>query len=93
MSSVPLGGDLVVCLISALSTMAIDRVNRLLNRHGLPFSFQHAVGGAIATAPPMALYLPGPKVGLPFDPTIAIAAGLSLVGSVQDAITGAPLPQ
>ena len=93
-----LGGDLVVCLISALSTMAIDRVNRLLNRHGLPFFFQHAVGGAIATAPPMALYLLGPKFGLQFDPTIAIAAGLvvllaglTLVGSVQDVITGAPV--
>ena len=93
-----LGGDLVVCLVSALSTMLIDRVNRLLNRHGLPFFFQHAVGGAIATAPPLALYLLGPKFGLQFDPTIAIAAGLvvllaglSLVGSVQDVITGAPV--
>jgi uncharacterized membrane protein YjjB (DUF3815 family) len=78
--------------------MLIDRVNRLLNRHGLPFFFQHAVGGAIATAPPLALYLLGPKFGLQFDPTIAIAAGLvvllaglSLVGSVQDVITGAPV--
>ena len=91
-----LGGDLLVCLISALSTMAIDRVNRGLNRHGLPFFFQHAVGGAIATTPPMALFLLGPKLGLQFDPTIVIAAGLvvllaglSLVGSVQDVITGA----
>ena len=93
-----LGGDLLVCLVSALSTMAIDRVNRRLNRHGLPFFFQYAVGGAIATTPPMALYLLGPKFGLQFDPTIAIAAGLvvllaglSLVGSVQDVITGAPV--
>ena len=91
-----LGGDLLVCLISALSTMAIDRVNRRLNRLGLPFFFQHAVGGAIATAPPMALFLLSPKLGLQFDPTIAVAAGLvvllaglSLVGSVQDVITGA----
>jgi uncharacterized membrane protein YjjP (DUF1212 family) len=47
-----LGGDLLVCLVSALSTMTIDRVNRRLNKHGLPFFFQYAVGGAIATAPP-----------------------------------------
>ena len=46
----------------------------------------------------MALYLLGPKFGLQFDPTIAIAAGLvvllaglSLVGCVQDVITGAPV--
>ena len=93
-----LGGDLTVGLVSALSTMTIDRVNRRLNKHGLPFFFQHAVGGAIATAPPMALYMLGPKFGLQFDPTIAIAAGLvvllaglSLVNSVRDVITGAPV--
>jgi uncharacterized membrane protein YjjP (DUF1212 family) len=93
-----LGGDLLVCLVSALSTMAIDRVNRVLNRHGLPFFFQYAVGGAIATAPALALYALSPKLGLQFEPTVAIAAGLvvllaglSLVGSVGDVITGAPV--
>jgi uncharacterized membrane protein YjjP (DUF1212 family) len=93
-----LGGDLLVCLVSALSTMVIDRVNRRLNKYGLPFFFQYAVGGAIATAPPLALYWLSPKLGLQFEPTIAIAAGLvvllaglSLVGSVGDVITGAPV--
>jgi uncharacterized membrane protein YjjP (DUF1212 family) len=93
-----LGGDLLVCLISALSTMTIDRVNRRLNKHGLPFFFQYAVGGAIATAPPLALYVLSPKLGLHFEPTVAIAAGLvvllaglSLVSSVGDVITGAPV--
>jgi len=32
-----LGAGLLVCLVSALSAMTIDRVNRVLNRHGLPF--------------------------------------------------------
>jgi uncharacterized membrane protein YjjP (DUF1212 family) len=93
-----LGGGLLVCLVSALSTMAIDRVNRRLNKHGLPFFFQYAVGGAIATAPPLLLYWLSPKLGLQFEPTVAIAAGLvvllaglSLVGSVGDVITGAPV--
>jgi len=93
-----LGADPLVCLVSALSAMAIDRVNRRLNRHGLPFFFQYAVGGAIATAPALLLYWLGPKVGLQFDPTVAIAAGLvvilaglSLVGAVGDVITGAPV--
>ena len=78
--------------------MTIDRVNRRLNRHGLPFFFQYAVGGAIATAPPILLYALSPKLGLHFDPTVAIAAGLvvllaglSLVGSVGDVISGAPV--
>jgi uncharacterized membrane protein YjjP (DUF1212 family) len=93
-----LGADLLVCFVGALSAMAIDRVNRRLNRHGLPFFFQYAVGGAIATAPALLLYWLGPKVGLQFDPTVAIAAGLvvllaglSLVGAVGDVITGAPV--
>jgi uncharacterized membrane protein YjjP (DUF1212 family) len=45
-----LGAGLLACLVSALSAMTIDRVNRRLNKHGLPFFFQYAVGGAIATA-------------------------------------------
>ncbi|MDX1886415.1 threonine/serine exporter family protein [Mycolicibacterium sp. 120270] len=93
-----LGANWLVCLVSALSAMAIDRVNRVLNRHGLPFFFQYAVGGAIATAPPILLYAVSPKLGFQFEPTVAIAAGLvvllaglSLVGSVGDVISGAPV--
>lgn len=93
-----LGASWAACLVSALSAMTIDRVNRYLNRHGLPFFFQYAVGGAIATAPPLILYWLGPKMGWSFEPTVAIAAGLvvllaglSLVNSVGDVITGAPV--
>ena len=93
-----LGAGLLVCLVSALSAMTIDRVNRRLNKHGLPFFFQYAVGGAIATAPALVLYWLSPKLGLQFEPTVAIAAGLvvllaglSLVGSVGDVISGAPV--
>ena len=93
-----LGAGLLACVVSALSAMTIDRVNRLLNRQGLPFFFQYAVGGAIATAPPILLYALSPKLGLHFEPTVAIAAGLvvllaglSLVGSVGDVISGAPV--
>lgn len=93
-----LGAGLLACFVSAFSTMTIDRVNRRLNRHGLPFFFQYAVGGAIATAPALVFYWLSPKLGLQFEPTIAIAAGLvvllaglSLVGSVGDVISGAPV--
>ncbi|MCW2730079.1 MAG: hypothetical protein JWR13_895, partial [Mycobacterium sp.] len=34
-----LGAGLLACLVSAVSAMTIDRVNRQLNRHGLPFFF------------------------------------------------------
>lgn len=93
-----LGASWLACLVSALSAMAVDRVNRWLNRHGLPFFFQYVVGGAIATAPAIALYWLSPKLGWHFEPTVAIAAGLvvllaglSLVGSVGDVISGAPV--
>ena len=93
-----LGAGMLACVVSAFSAMTIDRVNRRLNRHGLPFFFQYAVGGAIATAPPLVLYWLSPKLGLQFEPTVAIAAGLvvllaglSLVGSVGDVISGAPV--
>jgi uncharacterized membrane protein YjjP (DUF1212 family) len=93
-----LGASWLACVVSALSAMTIDRVNRRLNRHGLPFFFQYVVGGAIATAPPIILYWLSPKLGLHFEPTVAIAAGLvvllaglSLVGSVGDVISGAPV--
>jgi uncharacterized membrane protein YjjP (DUF1212 family) len=93
-----LGASLLACLVSALSAMTIDRVNRRLNRQGLPFFFQYAVGGAIATAPPLVLYWLSPQLGLHFEPTVAIAAGLvvllaglSLVSSVGDVISGAPV--
>jgi uncharacterized membrane protein YjjP (DUF1212 family) len=93
-----LGGTLLTCLVSALSTMLIDRVNRRLNKQGLPFFFQYAIGGVIATAPPLVIFTLCIKRGVAFEPTIAIAAGLvvilaglSLVGSVGDVIAGAPV--
>jgi uncharacterized membrane protein YjjP (DUF1212 family) len=93
-----LGAGLLACLISALSAMTTYVVNRRLNRHGLPVFFQYAIGGAIATAPPLILYWFSPKIGLHFEPTVAIAAGLvvllaglTLVGAVSDVITGAPV--
>lgn len=93
-----LGASWLACVVSALSAMTVDRVNRRLNRYGLPFFFQYVVGGAIATAPAITLYWLSPKLGLHFEPTVAIAAGLvvllaglSLVGSVGDVISGAPV--
>ncbi|MGU3432654.1 threonine/serine ThrE exporter family protein [Actinomycetes bacterium M1A6_2h] len=96
--SVLLGGGLLVALVSFLTTMVIDRVGRVLNRAGLPFFFQQVVGGLIASAPALTLYNFQDQLGVQISPSQVIAAGvtvllsgLSLVGSVQDAITGAPI--
>lgn len=93
-----LGGGLLVTALSFVTTALIDRTNRALNRYGLPFFFQHLVGGAIAATPAVALAAVAEPLGVSVSPTLIIAAGitvllsgLSLVGSVQDAITGAPI--
>ncbi|RZS44821.1 uncharacterized membrane protein YjjP (DUF1212 family) [Herbihabitans rhizosphaerae] len=91
--TVLIGGDWLVALFAALITAVVDRVGRLLNRRALPFFFQQVVGGALATGGALALLSSGllPDV----RPTLVIAAaitvllsGLSVVGTVQDAITG-----
>ncbi|WP_375540288.1 threonine/serine exporter ThrE family protein [Nocardia sp. XZ_19_385] len=93
-----LGGNLIVAAVSFAATAAIDRTNRVLNRFGLPFFFQHMVGGAIAATPAILLATFAEPHGISASPTLVIAAGitvllsgLQLFGAVQDAITGAPI--
>ncbi|MEV0697358.1 threonine/serine exporter family protein [Saccharopolyspora sp. NPDC050389] len=78
-------------LVAAASTALVDRVGRLLNKRSLPFFFQQAVGGAIATGVALGCY----ATGLLDNAALAIAAsiivllsGMTVVGSMQDAITG-----
>lgn len=89
-----LDGGWIVAAISFLATAVIDRTNRALNYRGLPSFFQAIVGGAIATVP--AILLAPHRFGT--NPSLIVAAGitvllsgLQLVGSVEDAITGAPI--
>jgi uncharacterized membrane protein YjjP (DUF1212 family) len=92
--SVLLGGDVKVAVLAGVTTAIIDRVGRLLNRRGLPFFFQQLVGGALATAATLTTM----KFGLLPEgvaPSLVVAAaitvllsGLSVVGAVQDAISG-----
>ncbi|MCP2315171.1 Uncharacterized membrane protein YjjP, DUF1212 family [Nocardia amikacinitolerans] len=93
-----LGAGVVVAALSFATTAAIDRTNRVLNRYGLPFFFQHMAGGLIAATPAIVLSTLAEPLDIRVDPTLIIAAGitvllsgLQLVGSVQDAITGAPI--
>ena len=89
-----LGGGPLVALVSGATTALIDRVGRLLNRRALPFFFQQAVGGALATGVTLLLM----RFGLLPDgvaPALVVAgaitvllSGLSVVSAVQDAISG-----
>ncbi|GAB08980.1 threonine export protein [Gordonia araii NBRC 100433] len=93
-----LGGTWVVCLTAFATTVVIIVVNRQLNRIGTPPFFQQMAGGFLAVLPAALLYPVLEGSGLGFRPAQIIAAGivvllsgLTLVGAVQDAITGAPI--
>ena len=98
--SVLLGGAELGALIAFVTTVVIVVINRRLNRIGTPVFFQQLVGGFIAVVPAAAAFGIAQNLNLSIDlmPSFVIAAGivvllsgLSLVGSVQDAITGAPI--
>ncbi|WP_127781925.1 threonine/serine exporter family protein [Rhodococcus sp. X156] len=94
--AVLVGGEWLVALVALLSAVVIDRTRRVLNRTGLPGFFQQVVGGFIATLPAALLYAVQDPLHLTVRPSqvaaagvIVLLSGLSLVGSMQDAITGA----
>ncbi|AZG46094.1 threonine/serine exporter family protein [Gordonia insulae] len=96
--SVLLGGRILVAVLAFLTTVAIVTINRRLNRIGTPVFFQQTIGGFIAVVPAAVTYGLSEELGISIQPSQVIAAGivvllsgLSLVGSVQDAITGAPI--
>lgn len=92
--AVLLGGAPVIALAAFVVTAFIDRVGRLLARFGVAPFFLQLVGGFTATVATLGLFALG---DLPPDtePSLVIAAGitvllsgLSLMGTVQDAISG-----
>ncbi|WP_051114810.1 threonine/serine ThrE exporter family protein [Actinokineospora enzanensis] len=90
--TVLIGGEALMAVFAALITAVVDRVGRVLNRRALPFFFQQVVGGGLATGAALGLLASGM---LNVRPTVLVAAaitvllsGLSVVSTVQDAITG-----
>jgi uncharacterized membrane protein YjjP (DUF1212 family) len=93
-----LGGGPLLMTIAALTTAAIDRVQRALERVGLPAFFTQAVGGAMPTLVAVALLSVVPRGALrssQVPPSLVVAtgivvllAGLSVVGAAQDALDG-----
>jgi uncharacterized membrane protein YjjP (DUF1212 family) len=89
-----LGGGWLVALVAALTTATIERVIRALNRRGLPMFFQQAAGAAVATG--VAVLLVVWDVDVRSSLVVAagivvLLAGLSFVGSAEDAINGFPV--
>lgn len=92
------GGSWLVVVLSFVTTAAVDRVQHWLARRGIAAFFTQAVGGAIPTGVAVAL-LAAASAGVPglqgISPSLVVAsgivvllAGLSVVGSAQDAIDG-----
>ncbi len=96
--SLLLGGGLLVAVVTFLTTVVIVAVNRRINRLGTPVFFQQVLGGFIAVVPAAVISELSDRLGVHMVPSQVIAAGivvllsgLPLVGSLQDAITGAPI--
>ena len=92
-----LGGGPMIWFTAFVVTALIDRIGRLLSRWGVPSFFLQMVGGFVATFSTLGLLAAG---ALPpsTDPSLVVAAsitvllsGLSLMGAVQDAISGHPV--
>jgi uncharacterized membrane protein YjjB (DUF3815 family) len=84
----------LVALSAALTTALVEQTMRALNRRGLPLFFQQAVGAALATSVAVLLVAWEVQVRTPLVVAagiVVLLAGLSLVGSAQDAINGFPV--
>ena len=89
--AVQLGAGLVDATAAFLSTVAVDRLNLLADRRQVPGFYQNVLGGLVATA--VTLGLVAADAGV--RPSLVVAGGIilllpgsTLVGAVQDAITG-----
>jgi uncharacterized membrane protein YjjP (DUF1212 family) len=86
-----LGGGWLVALVAFVTTAAVDRLAAALSRRLVPDFYVNAAGAALVTG--VAVALTAADVGV--RPSLVVAGGLvlllpgvTLVGSVQDAITG-----
>lgn len=96
--AVLLGGGWQVSLVAFFTAFVIMSTTGFLSKKGLPTFFQNVVGGLIATVPASIAYAGALNFGLEIKPSQIIAsgivvllAGLTLVQSLQDGITGAPV--
>lgn len=95
---IQLGGTPLAGLLSMVSTFALMYANRLLDGMRLPTFFQQVVGGFIATSWALLAYVLLADAFIEVRPSqlvaagiIVLLAGLTLVGSIEDAITGFPV--
>lgn len=94
-----LSGDLLLVVLSALTTAVVDRTVRFLGRRGVAAFFCQAVGAAVPTMVAVVLYFMANNLQVEMfsdlRPSVVVAsgvvvllAGLSAVGAAQDTIDG-----
>ncbi|UYM06245.1 threonine/serine exporter family protein [Solicola gregarius] len=89
--SLLLGGDALVFAVTVVTAVLIDLSGRFLSARRIPAFYGQILGALIATATAIGLHMVYP----PARPSLIIAsgiimllAGISIVGAVQDALTG-----
>lgn len=84
------GGTWLTCVLAAVTAAVIDQAGRFLNKINTPFFFQHVIGATIATLVAVGAYYffgLGPTT-LVATGIVMLLAGMTLVGAMQDAVTG-----
>lgn len=96
--SILLGGDLLMALVGGLTAFLIMGFNKVLSHNSLPYFYHCVIGGFIATIPAAIFYDFSTSIGHTIVPSQVIAtgiivllAGLTLVQSLFDGITGSPV--
>ncbi|GAB3945673.1 threonine/serine exporter ThrE [Corynebacterium tapiri] len=91
-----LGGGLFVAAVAFITSLVIIVMNEVLARRGMPDFFLQIFGGVVATLPAAIIYELAQMAGWQIKPSqiiasciIVLLAGLSLVQSLQDGMTGA----
>lgn len=93
-----LGGDFLMSIVGGITAFLIMGFNKVLSRNNLPYFFHCVVGGFFATIPAAVFYDFSTVIGRTIVPSQVIAsgivvllAGLTLVQSLLDGITGSPV--
>ena len=96
--SILLGGDWLMSLIGGITAFLIMGFNKVLSRNSLPYFYHCVLGGFLATIPAAIFYDFSASIGRTIVPSQVIAsgivvllAGLTLVQSLLDGITGSPV--
>lgn len=96
--SILLGGDWFMSVLGAFTAALITSINAWLGKKELPYFYHCVLGGFVATVPAALFYTLAARAGTTIVPSQVIAtgivvllAGLTLVQSLQDGVTGSPV--